>query len=348
MIKQNKTRKTIIIAFAIVFQLSLSKTGLTQSETIAYVSKTKTQDVLILTMNSQLFLFPANKDSLYIQKKSIWKGAGIGFGIGGGFGFIFGIRGTWVINNKAVPPFQHGIVDMFIFGTPAVIIGSIISSRKPTTSLTQSKLHIALGGGLSSLNVYSNMLDAFNTSEFEGSTLHWFGYLHYPNGKNISIPYTWNFTIDYNITQHISTGFSYNKFAKQQVEGKDNQEEYGKGSSYGLFADYIFNPINPQTRSRLEFAAGAGISYHYMIVGGTLDSLSPGFKIKESKLLPHLRFTIDYYSRKQLSLQFKTAWKFNQPIEIPEQSNGNKTLVSHAVNFKSFDFTLGIRYHIKL
>ena len=349
MLKQNKTRKTIIISSVIILQLFLTKIGSGQNEAITYLSKSKTHDDLGLKMQSRLLFLNLNEDSLPLQKHSIWKGMGIGFGIGGVFGFIFGATGPpWVIDNRVVPTFRHGVVDMFIFAIPPAIIGSIISSRMPRTSLAQSKLHIALGGGYTSLNIFDNMLDAFASSGLEGSTPHWFGYLHYPNGNNVSVPYTWNITIDYNIIEHVSTGFSYNKFAKQQVEGKNNETEYGKGSSYGLFVDYIFNPINPQTRSRLEFAAGTGISYHNMIISGTLDSLSSGFRIKESKLIPHVRFTMDYYSRKRLSLQLKTAWKFNRPINIPEQTNGNKTLISHSVNFKALDYTLGIRYHFEL
>jgi len=276
-----------------------------------------------------------------------------GFVIGGIGGVALGLSGKdWVLaSGKTVSRPIHAVVDAFIVGIPLGVMGLVWGARKDRTTLSPSKWHVAIGGGWSGVMTYKNMLNAAAVSlpPIPRHIPHWFGYLHYPNGDNSSTPYTWNFTVDYNFTKNWSTGFSFNNFVKQKIaEGTDPRNpgddyEYAMGESYSLLADYTINPIVPENKTRLVVALGGGGSVHRLLAGGELGGT--GYKEKQVTVTTHWRATIDYMSRKSLSLQLKASYKPRQTISIPEQTGGGQTLVAHAINFRALDITIGIRYH---
>src|SRR5690606_39022267 len=137
---------------------------------------------------------------------------GVGFAIGGSIGIGFGLLGKdWVLDDGTiVPRWQHALVDMFIFAAPFVAMGGIVGVRQPRETLETSRLHVAAAGGYSTVMTYNSMIDAFEDSGIEAEIPHWFGYLHYPNGDESSTPYTWNITADYNLSERISIGLSFN------------------------------------------------------------------------------------------------------------------------------------------
>lgn len=280
-------------------------------------------------------------------------GAATGFLIGGIGGTVLGLTGKdWVLKDGSIVSRPiHAVVDAFIVGTPLGIMGLCWGARQDRSTLSPSKWHVAIGGGWSSGMPYQSMLNAAAISNIPRHIPHWFGYLHYPNGENSSTPYTWNLSVDYNFAKHFSAGLSLNNFVMQKVVDADPHEhaepfhdfEFTKGKSYNLLADYIINPIVPENKTRLVFAAGAGLSVHFIKAGGLLGEVS--YNQKKSSVTPHFRVTMDYMSRKSLSLQLKAGYKPYQTITIPEQTSGDQTLIAHAINLRALDVTVGIRYH---
>lgn len=279
------------------------------------------------------------------------KGGLFGFIIGGTGGVILGLTGKdWVLDNgKVVSRPVHAIVDLFIVATPTTLIGVIVGARKDRSTLETSRLHAAIGGGWTGAMTYKSMLNAYDISGIDRHIPHWFGYLHYPSGDNSSIPYTWNLSVDYNLMPKWTIGAHFNNFVKQQIKGGNNHHhptndyEYAQGETYSLFTDYILNPIRPENKTRLEFGFGAGVALHNLKVGGTLGTTN--YKEQRYNVTPHVRATTDYYSRKNLSLQLKVGYRPRQLVRVPEQTDGSRTLIAHAVNFRAVDITLGVRYH---
>ncbi|HET7819028.1 MAG TPA: hypothetical protein VFL70_06945 [Bacteroidia bacterium] len=279
-------------------------------------------------------------------------GAIVGFVIGGTYGTLLGVYGKdWVLHNgKVVPKPIHAIVDLFIVAIPVSTIGLIVGARHERSTLEPSKIHVAVGGGWTSAMTYKTMLNAYDISGFPRHIPHWFGYLHYPNGDNSSNPYTWNLSADYNFTNHYSAGIAFNKIVKQEIQGgidahvmNDTTREYAIGSAYGLFGDYVVNPIKPENKTRLVFAGGVGFAFHNLRAGGALDGIE--YKVQRMTVAPQLRATIDYYSRKNLSLQLKGNYRTKQSVTVPELIVGSRKLVAHRINFRALDITIGVRYH---
>lgn len=274
-----------------------------------------------------------------------------GFVIGAAGGVALGLSGEdWVLDNgKVVPRPVHAIVDAFIVAAPLMVMGAVIGGRQDRSTLSPSKFHVAVGGGWASVMTYGSIRNAYIISGIPHHIPHWFGYLHYPNGRNSSTPYTWNLAVDYNLTRKVSLGFSFNNFVKQEIKGGLDHHslgpeyEFAKGESYSLLADYVLNPIIPENRTRLVFAAGAGASLHNLLVGGSLGG--PEYQVRRYTVTPHFRGTCDYYARRNLSLQLKVGYKPRQYVRVPEQTLGPTELIAHAVNFRSLDVTLGVRYH---
>ena len=294
---------------------------------------------------------PAKKSKKRKMMSSPGYGALTGFAIGAIGGVALGLTGKdWVLKSgKVVSRPVHAIVDAFIVGTPLAVMGSVWGARRDRSTLEPSKWHAAIAGGWSGVMTYRSMLNAATISGLPRHIPHWFGYLHYPNGQNSSTPYTWNISVDYNFTKKFSTGFSFNNFVKQTiVEGAEHNDtwhdfEYAMGESYSLLADYTFNPITPENKTRLVFAVGAGASVHRLLAGGVLGTVD--YRVQKYTFTPHYRFTIDYMSRKNLSLQLKAGYKPLQNILIPEQTSGGNTLVAHSINYRALDVTVGVRYH---
>lgn len=289
---------------------------------------------------------------------TFWKGAGTGFGIGGSIGVAFGLLGKdWVLNDGTiVPRWQHAVIDMFIFAVPFVTMGGVVGVRQPRSDLSPSRLHVAGGFGYSTVMTYNSILRAFDDSGIEGEIPHWFGYLHYPNGEESSTPYTWNIAADYNLSEHFSIGLSFNNIVKQEVNeaGHTHTEneagiigvnEWTKGEVYTLVADYIFNPIQPENKSRIEIAAGVGVGFQSLLIGGSFSTVDPDFKFREQIFTPYFRTTFDYYSRKTLSLQLKIGYRPLRDVFVPERSNGDVTVNAHNINYRALEWTVGIRRH---
>ncbi|MDZ4823101.1 MAG: hypothetical protein SH856_06555 [Flavobacteriales bacterium] len=280
-------------------------------------------------------------------------GALTGFVIGGIGGTVLGLTGKeWTLKDGSVVSRPiHAVVDAIIVGAPLGIMGLVWGARKDRSTLSPSRWHAAIGGGWSSGMPYQSMLNAAAISGIPRHIPHWFGYLHYPNGENSSTPYTWNLSVDYNFAKHFSAGLAFNNFVMQQVVEGDHPDhenpwhdyEFVKGESYSLVADYILNPIKPENKTRLVFAAGAGASLHRMLAGGVLGDVE--YEQKKLSVTPHYRVTLDYMSRKSLSLQLKAGYKPFQTINVPEQISGDQNLIAHTINMRALDVTVGIRYH---
>jgi hypothetical protein len=292
------------------------------------------------------------------EKKKHWLmnspgyGAATGFLIGGIGGTILGLTGKeWVLKDGSVVSRPiHAVVDAIIVGAPLGIMGLCWGARQDRSTLSPSKWHIAIGGGWSSGMPYKSMLNAAAISGISRHIPHWFGYLHYPNGENSSTPYTWNLSVDYNFAKHFSAGLALNNFVMQKIVEGDHPThapfhdfEYAKGKTYSLVADYIVNPIVPENKTRLVFAAGVGLSVHNMMAGGVLGDAV--YEQKKTNITPHYRVTVDYMSRKSLSLQLKAGYRPYQTITIPQQTSGTQTLIAHSINQRALDITVGIRYH---
>ncbi|PSR52628.1 hypothetical protein AHMF7605_03355 [Adhaeribacter arboris] len=281
------------------------------------------------------------------------RGALFGFAIGGTGGIVLGLSGKeWVLaNGKVVPRPLHAVVDLFIVATPLTIMGLVVGARRDVSTLAPSRFHVALGGGWASVMTYQSIKNAYAISGIPNHIPHWFGYLHYPNGENSSTPYTWNITTDYNLERKFQLGISFNNFVNQEIRGGTDHHEPGpeyeaaKGETYSLLANYILNPITPQNKTRLEFAAGAGPSFHNLLVRGSLGTNK--YEVRKKTITTHYRATIDYYSRQNLSLQLKAGYRPRQTVRVPEQEEGSTNLIAHAVNFRSLDITIGVRYHLK-
>ena len=288
---------------------------------------------------------------------TFWSGVGIGFAVGGTAGIIIGLTGPdWVLDDGTiVPRWQHALVDMFIFAAPTMIMGSVVGVREDISTLAPSRLHAAAGFGYSSVKSYKDMIAAWDASGLQSEIPHWFGYLHYPNGDESSTPYTWNISVDYNLSDHFTVGFSFNNMVKQEINEAghthtENEEfnivhEWTKGETYTLLADYVFNPIHDQNKSRLEVAAGAGIGFSSIKIGGGFDTPDSDFLLKEQIFTPYIRSTIDYYARKTLSLQLKFGYRPKRAVDVPAQTNVINTIQAHSINYRAFEWSVGIRRH---
>ena len=294
------------------------------------------------------------------NRMQLWKGISYGALSGAIIGAAIGGFGKdWVLTDGTiVPRITHVLVDAVIFAFPTLTGGMVIGCRRDRSGLSPSKFHFALAGGYSSAFAFRDMENAFISSGLPAETPHWFGYLHYPNGDDRSVPYTWNGTFDYSITEHLSTGITFNKIVMQEVidsiitpqnhltyDEADHNYEFAKGVSYLINIDWIINPITPDNPGRLEFASGTGVALSFLTFGGHLDSLGTDFEDTKTMIAPYLRYTVDYYARKNLSLQSKFAFKFNQRVDVPEQTGGTIKLLAHQINFMAIDFTVGVRYH---
>lgn len=316
------------------------------SSEYAFVSKKKLSPPSLEFMNPWKSSQPKN------WTNSPGMGALVGFVIGGTYGTLLGIFGKeWVLNDGTVVSKPvHAVVDLFIVAIPMTTIGLIVGARHERSTLETSKFHVAVAGGWTSAMTYKTMLNAYDISGLPRHIPHWFGYLHYPDGDLSSSPYTWNLSADYNWSKKFVTGIAFNKIVKQEIQGgtdahvmNDTTREYAMGSAYGLFADYIINPIIPENKTRLEFAAGFGFAVHNLRAGGALGGVE--YKVQKTTVAPQLRATIDYYSRKNLSLQLKGGYRTKQTVTVPEQIVGDRKLVAHAISFRALDITLGVRYH---
>lgn len=289
---------------------------------------------------------------------TFWKGLGAGFAVGGTAGIVIGLTGPdWVLDDgTVVPDWQHALVDMFIFATPTMIMGSVVGIRQPVSTLGPSRFHAGIGFGYSSVKSYRDMIDAFDASGIDSEIPHWFGYLHYPNGDESSTPYTWNFSMDYNLAPKFTVGFSFNNMVKQEIneagfthtekeEGIIGVNEWTKGETYAILVDYVFNPIHDLNKSRLEVAAGAGLGFQNVKIGGSFGTPGSDFGFTEQIFTPYLRTTIDYYARKTLSLQLKFGYRPKRAIEVPMQTDMINTIQAHAINYRAFEWTIGIRRH---
>jgi hypothetical protein len=282
------------------------------------------------------------------------RGGLFGLAIGGAGGIALGLTGKdWVLTNgKTVSRPVHAVVDALIVGFPTAIIGTVVGARRDRSTLSPSNLHFAIAGGWSGVMAYNSIKNAFNVSGIPNHIPHWFGYLHYPNGENSSTPYTWNLTADYNLSRKHRVGVSFNNFVKQQIRGGSDHHHPGKeyeqamGETYSLVTDYIINPIVPENKTRLVFSAGAGISYHNLLVRGDLGDGQ--YEKRERNITPHYRAMIEYYSRRNLSLQLKGGYRPRQTVRVPEQQAGALTLIPHSINFRSLDVTIGIGYHLNV
>ena len=347
--------KSIIITTAIFLLLNESKAQYKSDSTkhlsfeYAFAYKKNTGNPTLELMKMNLKQNTVNAKNL---TNSPLMGALVGFVVGGTYGTLLGIFGKdWVLNDGTVVPKPvHAIVDLFIVAIPVSTIGLIVGARHERSTLEPSKIHVAVGGGWSSAMTYKTMLNAYDISGFPRHIPHWFGYLHYPNGDNSSNPYTWNLSADYNFSNHYSAGIAFNKIVKQEIQGgidphimNDTTREYAIGSAYGVFGDYTINPIKPENKPRLVFAVGAGFALHNLKAGGALNAVE--YKVQRMTVAPQLRATVDYYSRKNLSLQLKGGYRTKQSVTIPELTVGNRTLVAHRINFRALDITLGVRYH---
>jgi hypothetical protein len=279
------------------------------------------------------------------------RGGLFGLAIGGAGGVVLGLTGKeWVLTNgKVVSRPVHAVVDALIVGIPVAVIGTVVGARQDRSTLEPSRFHLALGGGWSGVMAYRSIGNAFDASGIPRHIPHWFGYLHYPNGENSSTPYTWNITADYSLNPKHRVGLSLNNFVKQQIRGGADHHhpgpeyEHAMGKTYSLLTDYVLNPIIPENKTRLVFSAGAGISYHTLKVQGSLGDEE--YEARERRVTAHYRGMIEYFARRSLSLQLKGGYRPRQTLRVPEQRQGETTLLPHSVNFRSLDVTIGVGYH---
>ena len=292
---------------------------------------------------------------------TFWMGAGVGFGIGAIGGVILGLTGKdWVLpDGRIIGRFPHAVVDAFIVGAPFTIIGGLVGVRKPKSTLKPSKWHIGIAGGWQSVMTYNDIIAGYENSGMPATIPHWFGYLHYPNGENSSVPYTWNLSADYNFHPKLLLGIALNNFVRQEVKSGQNHHvatfplvdsphEYVKGKTVSLLWGYILNPITPDSWGRLQYSTGVGVGMSFIEAGGRLESEYSAYKVKEMVATPHVRAAIDYFSRPNLSMQLKFDYKFKQTIDIPTQIDVTpyvNVLQAHSINLRSVDITLGVIYH---
>ncbi|MGV3640324.1 MAG: hypothetical protein ACO1NZ_07395 [Adhaeribacter sp.] len=318
----------------------------------------QTQSGTYAPKNIPVFYYPAatapGSWRSWVHMNTPVRGGLFGLGIGGAGGVVLGLSGKeWVLaNGKTVSRPVHAVVDALIVGIPTAIIGTVVGARRERTTLSPTNLHFAIGGGWSGVMAYQSIRNAYDVSGIPNHIPHWFGYLHYPNGENSSTPYTWNLTADYNLSRRHRLGIAFNNFVKQQVTGGADHHHPGKeyeramGETYSLVNDYILNPIVPENKTRLVFSAGAGVSYHNLLVRGDLGGGI--YEKRRRNVTPHYRGMIEYFSRRSLSLQLKGGYRPRQTVRVPEQSHGELTLLPHAVNFRSLDITIGIGYHLNI
>lgn len=328
-----------------------------RAQSIVYLPNNSFADTNRTDLTSNLgkpnFLISSDRYKANKPMNTPLRGALYGFAIGGTGGVILGLTGKdWVLaNGKVVSRPVHAVVDMFIVATPLTLMGLVVGARQDKTTLEPSRWHLGLGGGWASVMAYSNIKNAFDMSGIPNHIPHWFGYLHYPNGENSSTPYTWNLTVDYNFTRKYGFGVSFNNFVNQQIRGGINhrqpgpQQESARGETYSFLGNYIINPITPENKTRLEFSVGAGPSFHNLLVAGNMGTRE--YQTRKRTLTAHYRAAVDYYSRKNLSLQLKAGYRPKQQVRVPQQVDGATNLIAHSVNFRSLDITIGIRYHLK-
>jgi hypothetical protein len=343
-----KSLKNIMKTLRLIFVLAISIFLMSpemHAQQVASISEDKS---IVLNESIHKSVTPFSTDEPK-RKKGIFRkmvaspgmGALTGFVIGATGGVVLGLTGKdWVLKNgKVVSRPVHAVVDALIVGAPLALMGTVWGARRDRAELTPQKWHFAIGGGWSGVKTYKSMLNAATLSGLPRHIPHWFGYLHYPDGANSSVPYTWK----------VSMGFSFNNFVKQSiVEGIDHHDEwhdyeYAMGESYSLLGDYVINPIVPENKTRLVVAVGAGASVHRLVAGGLLGNT--GYRIVKASVTSHWRMTVDYMSRKNLSLQLKAGYKPEQWIRIPEQTDGTQTLLAHTINYRALDVTIGVRWH---
>jgi hypothetical protein len=220
------------------------------------------------------------------------------------------------------------------------------------------KFHVSLGGGWMTSRANNDIIDAFNASGFGGTVGGWFGPTHYP--VDHSSPFTWNLGTEYSLTDQFRLGLVWNRIPEQEISGKDYEVEHARATSMNFFADYVVLPVDPQLLSRYEFAIGAGLSYNWLSVDGTLSALFGSaivnrpiaFAVSKGVVGVNLRGSLDYYISRNVSLQGRIEERFIRAIEVPSVTHVNpynsatKTLNRHSVDFSGLDFSLGLRFHL--
>jgi hypothetical protein len=186
----------------------------------------------------------------------------------------------------------------------------------------------------------------------------WFGPTTYP--VDYSKYFSWNVAAEYSLTDHVQLGITRSSFPRQEIDGKDFENEYADGTSYSVLCTYVPVPAAPQLASRSEFAIAAGMSYNSLSVGGTVSSIfgsayiqnPTSFAVDKHVLGLQLRASYDYYFSRYFSLQGKIDGTILPSVNVPAVSYTNplngegKVLLPHSVNFSGFDFSLGVRCHL--
>lgn|GEM_PF-1553362 len=238
-----------------------------------------------------------------------------------------------------------------------------LPNRTADTDMTYSppspaKLHIALAGGWMASHINGDMVNAFNVSGFGGSTGGFFGPVDYP--VNNSSTFTWSLGAEYDLTSQFRIGLERVSISEQQVVGKDDEVEHARAVSVNLFADYVIVPVDKLLLSRYELAVGAGVSYNWLTVNGSVSSYvgsayiqNPStFMFEKRAIGAALRMSLEYYITKHFSVQGKFEQSFVPSLSVPPIAYVNpydkrlKNLAGHSVDFSGSDFSIGLRIHL--
>jgi hypothetical protein len=180
-----------------------------------------------------------------------------------------------------------------------------------------------------------------------GTTWHtewWFGRPHWPRGHSVASPYAWSVTADWAIIRRVQVGLAWQDFTRQVVGADEVEaESYADGWTIGAMGSWVIDPIGTG-RDRLEWAVGLGAGLSWLVEGGDIEGEE--YRVGKFEPTAPFRVTLDWYATRRSSLQLKVATRMHFPLDVPEQSGGDTTIVAHSVHFTSFDLTLGVRGHL--
>ena len=200
------------------------------------------------------------------------------------------------------------------------------SFAKPSLSL--SRFNIIIGGSFLTTSASNNIKNAFKESGFEGT----------PSGFYSS----WSLGMDYELNDRFKIDLIFNKTPKGNIKitGKDDQQEIAERTSYSILFNFILDPVDSVILNSTEIAIGAGPALNYVKV----DYMDFGSATIVSEFVPslHIQATLDYYIYKNISTQLKIQGRILPAVEAPEVSN----LISHKINFSSFEIYFGFRIHL--
>jgi hypothetical protein len=239
----------------------------------------------------------------------------------------------------------HAGVDALLIGIPTATIGAVVGARKPKNTLQSSKLHFQGGFGYSDFQAQRYLKETLASSGYEWTAPLWFGRAHWPRGQQVASPYAWGAGVDWRWTPEFQTGVMFASVDKQRIEAANNGPSlYATAWDVAVLFDWVVNPIAPDSRDRFEYATGIGVGYGLKTEGGELGDEE--FKDTMGEVSFPLRFTMDWYANSGASVQLKLSTRMHTQPWYDERESDGQVLVSHPVEYSSFDLTIGIRGHL--